>query len=133
MDNFPKKTVLRDTGYETPCWIWVGSFKENGYPAHNKHRKILISRVGYLPPNIVAHHKCHVRACINPDHMEPVPRGEHTTNHLKGKPQSEELKRKRGLALIGNKNSPGSKPCEPGCECGRHKFYGNQRKLRSLT
>jgi len=65
----------------TGCWLWLGSLKSTGYgtavsPAsgHRKqaHRRIYELIIGSLDEHLVLDHLCRVRACVNPDHLEPV-------------------------------------------------------------
>ena len=62
------------------CWIWKGRLKTTGYgrvwtegrrsvPAHVAIYKLL---VGPIPDGLFLDHLCRVRACVNPDHLEPV-------------------------------------------------------------
>lgn len=66
------------------CWIWTATRFENGYGCIEdrdengvRHRK-LAHRVAYelargpIPEGLVIDHLCRNRACVNPDHLEPV-------------------------------------------------------------
>ncbi len=74
----------------TGCWIWQGS-KSGGYGAlrvggRGVHggRMLRAHRIAYelvkgpIPKGLTIDHLCRVRACINPDHMEPVTMTENT-------------------------------------------------------
>ena len=71
-----------------PCWLWTaalnygyGVFCRTGSKTEGAHR-ISLELAGKLPPSpLVPDHLCRVRACVNPDHMEPVTRG---ANVLRG-------------------------------------------------
>lgn len=59
------------------CWLWTGPFDRDGYGAFSKrrsgaHRFAYETLVGPIPAGLVIDHLCRVRACVNPDHMEPV-------------------------------------------------------------
>lgn len=65
----------------TGCWIWVGCRKKTGYGVINlRGRRTEAYRVVYelyngaVPSGLELDHKCRVRACVNPDHLEPVTR-----------------------------------------------------------
>lgn len=77
------KTLYDPTGlYEisiTGCWPWLGGLDTEGYGQvqrnHKKqkaHRWVWESMVGPLEPEILLDHKCHNRACVNPDHLRKV-------------------------------------------------------------
>ena len=57
----------------------------NGYGQYSEKEKVLlahrasyISLVGAIPSNLELDHKCRVRCCVNPSHLEPVTRRENT-------------------------------------------------------
>ncbi|MFD7017187.1 HNH endonuclease signature motif containing protein [Streptomyces sp. NPDC059928] len=65
---------------------WVG---ENGYgrinfggKCHLAHRFVYAGIVGKIPPGCAIHHKCANRACINPEHLQPVTARENTAEML---------------------------------------------------
>jgi hypothetical protein len=75
----------------TGCWIWRGSRKPNGYGRltrpfgeyfnRNRHpeaHRVVYEATGHLLlPDYDLHHRCYVRACVNPDHLEPLTRSDH--------------------------------------------------------
>jgi hypothetical protein len=78
------------------CWLWLGSTDEKGY-ALMRHRKPLggwttgrVHRLSYeavygaIPVGLVLDHKCRVRCCINPAHLEPVTNAENIRRGLAG-------------------------------------------------
>jgi hypothetical protein len=67
-------------GMSTPCWIWLGCVhRRTGYgrfhfegqtvEAHAASYRLL---VGAVPSGLELDHLCRVRACVNPEHLEPV-------------------------------------------------------------
>ena len=78
--------------HETGCWEWQGSMVENGYgvvsvnganiKAHRRYYEVL---VGPIPPGLDLDHLCRNRACVNPDHLEPVTRSVNLIRGNKGR------------------------------------------------
>lgn len=66
------------------CWIWTGALNWGGYghmqmsdgtgasKARGAHRISYELHVGPIPDGLHLDHLCRVRACVNPDHLEPV-------------------------------------------------------------
>lgn len=73
----------------TGCWFWLGSLSE-GYGKINLASRIIVPSgkisnkmgwvhrvlyellVGPVPAGLELDHKCRVRCCVNPQHLEPV-------------------------------------------------------------
>ena len=66
---------------ETDCWVWNGPHSGMGrggdYPRMcldgatvAVHRVMWTNENGYIPPRKQIDHKCRVRMCVNPDHLE---------------------------------------------------------------
>lgn len=70
--------------HDTGCWVWQKS-TVRGYPSTSsrKPHRDYFQRAN--PTVDIAgldiHHKCHNRRCVNPEHLEPVSRSEHLTQH----------------------------------------------------
>lgn len=61
------------------CWLWSGSCDRGGYgqiTVNGKHlrahRVAYEAFVGPIPDGLQLDHLCRVRACVNPEHLEPV-------------------------------------------------------------
>lgn len=65
---------------ENGCILWAGTKWGNGYgqfglTTKDKAKVVAAHRYAYqrangpIPPGAIIHHKCHVRACVNPDHL----------------------------------------------------------------
>jgi hypothetical protein len=70
------------------CWLWMGNTAPNGYAkvgrrhdgggwtTANVHREVYKIVIGEIPAGLDLDHKCRVRCCVNPSHLEPVTRQE---------------------------------------------------------
>ncbi len=59
------------------CWLWMGAKTGNGYGAikvdqitHLAHRFSWELHFGTIPNGKLIRHKCDVRNCVNPNHLE---------------------------------------------------------------
>lgn len=66
---------------ESGCWIWQFSRSPSGYgqvwhegKLAQAHRIYYEKEVGPIPTGLDLDHLCRVRACVNPEHLEPVTR-----------------------------------------------------------
>lgn len=63
-----------------PCWLWTAFLDRDGYGlfsnrqagTNRAYRWAYEAAVGPIPDGLVLDHLCRVRACIRPDHLEPV-------------------------------------------------------------
>lgn len=65
------------------CWLWKRGKSKAGYGQLGQggkvvyaHRYFYEKQKGPLTPGMTLDHLCRVRACVNPDHLEEVTRGE---------------------------------------------------------
>ncbi len=78
---------------KTPtCWNWTGKSdkKEYGRITHrglqtNAHRVSWILLRGEIPEGLTLDHLCQNKRCVNPDHLEPVTRGENARRYMLGR------------------------------------------------
>lgn len=66
------------------CWLWIGKINAQGYgvimrkQADGKIKNYRAHIIGYrlyvgdVPGGLELDHKCRVRSCVNPAHLEPV-------------------------------------------------------------
>jgi hypothetical protein len=73
---------------ENGCLLFVGSFSGAGYGLIRRmsngtvhrwaaHRVVFERSSGPIPPGYEIHHRCGVKRCVNPAHLEAVTRLEH--------------------------------------------------------
>lgn len=78
--------LVEDCGYKTPCWVWQlsltkfghGQIKQDGVTTM-AHRIYYEKIHGPIPPReaplwLEIDHLCRLPRCVNPDHLEIVPR-----------------------------------------------------------
>jgi len=61
------------------CWLWLGPCHRTGYGQYYfKGHRLAAHRIAYelengpIPLGLQLDHLCRVRACVRPDHLEPV-------------------------------------------------------------
>lgn len=55
------------------CWLWTAQIQDNGYGKFwDGQRPVLAHRFAYgmVDPDKEVDHLCHVRHCVNPEHLE---------------------------------------------------------------
>lgn len=81
LDRFNEKYMPEPN---SGCWIWLGYIRPDGYGEIQRGRRgegtALAHRISYelfkgeIPAHLETGHLCRVRCCVNPDHLETVPR-----------------------------------------------------------
>lgn len=72
------------------CWIWQRALSDGygsisvGGQSRGVHRVAYELLVEPVDPSLEVDHLCRVRACCNPDHLEPVTTAENQKRGLKG-------------------------------------------------
>lgn len=124
----------------TPCHISRGKpYGTNGYVRIMRegkyvraHRYVYERDVGPIPPGWHLHHRCEARACINADHLQPLPPGAHA---LLGDTGPAQNARKthciHGHALVGANayvNARGERHCR---RC--HRRWQREHRMRKAV
>lgn len=75
LNRFASKVKI---GQPSECWIWQAFINDKGYGQFRLGSHKRAHRVSYewarhpIPDGLVIDHLCRTRACVNPDHLEPV-------------------------------------------------------------
>lgn len=120
------------------CWEWTGAKNAGGYGVcrgQQAHRASYELLVGPIPAGLQLDHLCRNRACVNPDHLEPVTR---KVNILRGEGVAAKNARKthclNGHELTGHNliQHKGGRECRA---CARRRFeeYKARRLLTTLA
>ena len=82
-----------DRGGSKECWNWTAGLTYHGYgifytATWTSKRTVPAHRLSYafchgpVPPDIAIHHLCGNRKCVNPAHLQAVPRKQHSQKAL---------------------------------------------------
>jgi hypothetical protein len=117
---------------EAGCWLWTAYVNERGYAKYRisprsvrAHRVAYEALVGVVPDGLELDHRCHVRHCVNPEHLRAVTHSQNLSNRL---PRTH---CKVGHELAGTNlfvTVTGSRTC---VECRRAYFRGYCQRQRA--
>lgn len=102
------------------CWLWVASLDTRGYGqitvakgrSRQAYRVAYELVVGPVPAGLELDHKCRVRSCCNPDHLEPV-------THAVNMARSANANRSKTHCKRGHPFTPENTYSSPGYPAGR--------------
>jgi hypothetical protein len=90
--NATTKDITRIMGHveqQRGCWVWQLHRDKDGYGRASLagrsvgvHRATYTLIVGAIPAGYHVHHVCEVKACCNPDHLEPITPADHNRLRL---------------------------------------------------
>ena len=89
-DASPALRVFRSIKHIAGCWVCPLGVGGTGYAFVSDegggllraHRLVYELLVGPIPAGFDLDHLCRVRNCVNPDHLEPVTRGENVARGM---------------------------------------------------
>lgn len=125
--------------FSGPCEVWGGSINEHGYGVLGINGKTKRAHVvaweavnGPVPDGLVLDHLCRNRACINPEHLDPVT---NKINTLRGEGPTAQNYRKthcfKGHELVGDNlliTSQGNRSCNI---CQREHDQAYKKRMRA--
>ena len=96
------------------CWLWTAAVEHGGYGRYwsdgstkSAHRVAYETLVGVVPDSLQLDHRCRVRNCVNPAHLEPVTGRENTLRGISSPAQyARRTQCSNGHELVGRNVMP---------------------------
>lgn len=121
LEAFKKRFMAKIEKRPSGCWLWTAASRNGyGYIGLNRDgwRPVRAHRVAYelfvqpIPQGLVIHHRCGIRLCVNPDHLELLDHRTHTVDRhgaiFKAQAASADAKRRRTTCRYGHPYTPES-------------------------
>ena len=84
------------------CWTWLAATDQNGYGTFGRrekaHRVAFALTGGTVPDGHELDHLCRNRACVRPDHLEPVTHAENMRRGAAARPPATHCRRGHSLS-----------------------------------
>jgi hypothetical protein len=120
------------------CWLWLGATDGKGYALikinntlYRAHRVSYALYVGNLVDGLVIDHKCRVRCCLNPYHLEQVTNLENIARGIAGENMRIKDFCPRGHPYVGSNltvDNRGARVCR---ECNKQRCLAWRQRARS--
>lgn len=88
------------------CWPWLAARARSGHGwfrlhgrMHPAHRVAYANEVGPIPDGLEIHHRCGNPGCVNPEHLEPLTKADHSRLNPIVAAQAAQTACKRGHAF----------------------------------
>lgn len=121
------------------CLIFTGYTKRGyGYFMHNRknwqaHRYSYFTTVGEIPAGLELDHLCRNRACVNPEHLEPVSPLENKRRSPISNISKTHCKRGHEFTPENIVKVPGGKACKTCRRATWRKWYVNSRQTSAVS
>lgn len=141
MTTINERFVSRHIVNEAGCWVWQGGLVKGGYAQLSingsrqyAHRVAYEMYKGKIPDHLEIDHKCRVRNCVNPEHLEAVSHQENMKRSTAGKPNRVKTHCPAGHPYSGQnlyiQPSNNSRICRICMKKSGRKFYWANKKER---
>lgn len=108
LERFLSFVTVQDDG----CWLWTGSKNKDGYGGfineigawQSAHRWSYEYFVGSIPQRQDLDHLCRNRACVHPEHLEPVSHRENNSRGAQGILKSQKTSQYIGVYWVKKRN-----------------------------